>query len=58
MIIRKLASKGRLIEASYDTEKQQALDKWAKKLRQIVGIEEPEAGNIIKMWRFVSGGAR
>jgi len=30
----------------YDTEKRQALDKWAKKLRQIVGIEEPEQGKI------------
>ncbi|MBU4236864.1 MAG: tyrosine-type recombinase/integrase [Proteobacteria bacterium] len=35
----------------YDTEKRQALDKWAKKLRQIVGIEEPETGNIIELRR-------
>lgn len=36
---------------SYDTEKRQALEQWAKKLRQIVGIEEPEVGMIIKMRR-------
>jgi integrase len=41
---------------SYDTEKRQALDKWAKKLRQIVGIEEPEQGKIVEMRRVVSGG--
>jgi integrase len=43
---------------SYDTEKRQALDKWAKKLRQIVGIEGPEQGKIIEMRQVVSGGAR
>lgn len=43
---------------SYDTEKRQALDKWARKLREIVGIEEPETGNIIEMKQFISGGAR
>ena len=41
---------------SYDTEKRQALDKWAKKLWQIVGLEEPERGNIIEMKRFISRG--
>jgi integrase len=34
---------------SYDTEKRQALERWAKKLRQILGIESPEVGKIIKM---------
>ena len=38
---------------SYDTEKRQALDKWAKKLRQIVGIEEIQAANIIDFKRKV-----
>lgn len=32
---------------SYATEKRQALEQWAKKLRQIVGIEEQEQGKII-----------
>lgn len=32
----------------YAKEKQAALDKWAKKLRQIVGIEKPEIGKIIE----------
>ncbi len=36
---------------NYDTEKRQALEQWAKKLRQIVGIDEPEAGKIIYMKR-------
>lgn len=35
----------------YDTEKRQALDQWAKKLRQIVGLKEPEQGKIIEMKR-------
>ncbi len=35
----------------YDTEKRQALELWEKKLRQIVGIDEPEAGKIIFMKR-------
>ncbi len=35
----------------YDTEKRQALDKWAKKLRQIVGIEEAQVTNIIEFKR-------
>ncbi len=36
---------------SYDIEKRHALEKWAKKLRRIVGIEEPEVGKIIEMRR-------
>ena len=36
---------------SYDTEKRVALEKWAKKLRVILGIEEPAQGNIIEMRR-------
>ena len=36
---------------SYDTEKRQALDKWARKLRQVVGIEEPESGKVIELRR-------
>jgi len=35
----------------YDNEKRQALEQWAKKLRQIAGIEEPEQGKIIEMRR-------
>jgi len=35
----------------YDAEKRQALEKWAKKLRQIVGIEEPVTDNVIQMRR-------
>jgi hypothetical protein len=38
----------------YDTEKRQALDKWERKLRQIVGIEEPETGKIIQMRRIAN----
>lgn len=30
----------------YDTEKRQALNQWAKKLRQIVGLEEQDQGKI------------
>lgn len=30
----------------YDSEKRQALEQWAKKLRQIVGIEEQEQGKV------------
>lgn len=37
---------------SYDTEKRQALDKWERKLRHIVGSEKPETGNIIQMRRM------
>ena len=51
MTFRKLASKGRLIEGTYDTEKRQALERWAKKLRQIVGVEEPEQGKILYIKR-------
>lgn len=36
---------------SYDTEKRQALDKWERKLRHIVGIDEPEQGKILQMRR-------
>lgn len=36
---------------SYDKEKRRALEKWAKKLRQIVGIEKPETGKIIELKR-------
>ena len=36
---------------SYDTEKRQALNQWAKKLRQIVGIEAPEIGKVISLRR-------
>lgn len=39
---------------SYDKEKRQALDKWDRKLRQIVGIEAPETGKVIQMRRFAS----
>ena len=39
---------------SYDTEKRQALEQWAKKLRQILGIKAPEIGKIIKMQRVAS----
>jgi len=35
----------------YDNEKRQALEKWARKLRQIVGIEEPISDNIILLRR-------
>ncbi|MDD5759166.1 MAG: site-specific integrase, partial [Desulfobulbaceae bacterium] len=35
----------------YDDEKREALEKWEKKLRQIVGIEEPEQGKIVQMRR-------
>ena len=34
---------------SYNTEKRQSLDKWANKLRRIVGVEEPEFGKVIQM---------
>ena len=37
----------------YDTEKRLALDKWAKKLRQILGVEEPEVGKIIELRRII-----
>jgi integrase len=33
----------------YDKEKRQALERWEKKLRQIIGIEEPETSKIIKI---------
>jgi len=33
----------------YDTEKRQALERWHKILKRIVGIEEPEAGKIIQL---------
>jgi integrase len=33
----------------YDTEKRQALDKWDRKLRKILGIELPENGKIIRL---------
>ncbi|NTW87790.1 MAG: tyrosine-type recombinase/integrase [Desulfobulbaceae bacterium] len=36
---------------SYDNEKRQALDKWEKKLRQILSIEEPKEGKIIQFKR-------
>jgi integrase len=39
----------------YDTEKRQALDKWDRKLRTIVGLECPETGKIIEMKRFARG---
>jgi len=32
----------------YATEKRQALDRWARRLKQIVGIEEPDQGNVIQ----------
>lgn len=35
----------------YGNEKRQALERWAKKLRQIVGIEELERGNILPFKR-------
>jgi hypothetical protein len=35
----------------YDAEKRQALDRWAKRLKQIVGIEEPDRGNVIQFNR-------
>ena len=34
---------------SYDTEKRLALEQWASRLRQILGIEEPESGKVIYM---------
>jgi integrase len=39
----------------YDAEKRQALDRWAKRLKQIVGIEEPDRGNVIQFKRLVAG---
>lgn len=39
----------------YDTEKRQALEKWERKLRKIVGLECPENGKIIAMKRFARG---
>jgi integrase len=36
----------------YDAEKRQALERWAKRLRQIVGIEEPDRGNVIQFKRL------
>ncbi len=36
---------------SYDREKQQALERWEKKLRQIIGMEEKDAEKIIKIRR-------
>jgi integrase len=33
----------------YDTEKRQALEQWAKKLRQLVGIEEQDQGKIFHL---------
>jgi len=38
----------------YDAEKRQALEKWARKLRQIVGIEEPGVGKVIQLRRVVA----
>jgi integrase len=39
----------------YDAEKRQALERWAKRLKQIVGIEEPDRGNVIQFKRLVAG---
>lgn len=36
---------------NYDTEKRQALNRWEKRLRQIVGIEDPHRGNILQFRR-------
>ncbi len=33
----------------YDTEKRQSLEHWAKKLRQIVGLEEQDQGKIFHL---------
>jgi integrase len=38
----------------YDNEKRQALDKWEKKLKRILGIEE-ETSNVIQFSRFARG---
>jgi len=35
----------------YATEKREALNKWARRLKQIVGIEEAQAANIIEFKR-------
>jgi integrase len=37
----------------YATEKRQALDRWSRRLKQIVGIEEAQAANIIEFKRKV-----
>jgi integrase len=39
----------------YDAEKRQALDRWAKRLKQIVGIEEPTRAKIIEFKRLAVG---
>jgi integrase len=39
---------------SYEIEKRQALEKWERKLRHIVGIEEPGKGNVIEFKRFAT----
>ncbi len=39
----------------YDTEKRQALDKWERKLRKILGIEEETSGKVIQFSRFARG---
>lgn len=39
---------------SYDAEKRQALDRWERKLRKILGLEEADNGKIIELKRFVS----
>ncbi|MBV5329709.1 MAG: site-specific integrase, partial [Chlorobium sp.] len=36
----------------YAKEKQSALEKWSRKLRQIVGVEEPETGKIMELRRM------
>lgn len=40
----------------YDTEKRKALDKWDRKLRNILGIEEQETSKVIQLRRFASRG--
>ena len=39
---------------SYDKEKRQALQKWERKLRSIVGLEVPDTGKVIQM-KFARG---
>ncbi|MBB5348268.1 site-specific integrase [Desulfoprunum benzoelyticum] len=38
----------------YDAEKRQALDKWNRALRRILGIEEAERGKVIEFKRFAT----
>jgi integrase len=41
---------------SYDTEKRQALDRWDRKLRKILGFEEQVASKVIQLRQFASRG--